>query len=373
MRAIFMMLIGWCCSIFYKEKGLWLFCERGTDARDNGMWMFKYVKEKHPEINAKYIISKASEDRDRLKQWENDLIDYESFKHYILLWKAKNCISTHVCGCYPYYFSKSIFFRHFLSKRVNSKNIFLQHGIIKDDIKRLHYGYDKIDLFICGAKKEFDYIKKNYGYPEGIVKYTGLARFDNLRKRVNDKRLILIMPTWRYWLHNEIFIESDYFLKYKKLLCDTKLHNVLKENNVSLIFYPHYEVQKYIAEFKNLQLPSSVIIADKRNYDVQQLLIESALLVTDYSSVYFDFVYMEKPVLYYQFDEKRYRKEQYQDGYYDYHDGLGEWTDNDTALILKMEEYIKNNFEIPVKYKSKIEDFFPLRDEENRQRIFNEI
>lgn len=43
-------------------------------------------------------------------------------------------------------------------------------------------------------------------------------------------------------------------------------------------------------------------------YDVQQLLKESLLLITDYSSVFFDMMYMNKPVIFYQFDENQYRK-----------------------------------------------------------------
>ena len=43
-----------CCSAKYRE--LWLVCERGNDARDNGYWFYRYLKEKHPEINARYVI-----------------------------------------------------------------------------------------------------------------------------------------------------------------------------------------------------------------------------------------------------------------------------------------------------------------------------
>ena len=38
-----------CCSAKYRE--LWLVCERGNDAQDNGYWFYRYLKEKHPEIN----------------------------------------------------------------------------------------------------------------------------------------------------------------------------------------------------------------------------------------------------------------------------------------------------------------------------------
>ena len=48
--------------------------------------------------------------------------------------------------------------------------------------------------------------------------------------------------------------------------------------------------------------------------DVQDLLMESSFLVTDYSSVYFDFAYMGKPLLYLPFDEDKFYKTQYKKG-----------------------------------------------------------
>lgn len=372
--AIILMLCGRVISLFcWKEKKLWLFCERGTDARDNGYWMFRYMKEQHPEINAKFIITDQSEDRKKLSLWGNELIKTNSLQHYIMVWLADYCISTHLCGCYPYYFKHVIPFRKILCKLSKSKNVNLKHGIFKDDLKMHHYEKNKTDLLICGAKPEYDYIQEKFGYPEGIVKYTGLARFDNLPNDSIGKRQILLMPTWRYWLKDEDFVSSEYYLKYVEFLSSKLLHKILDEKNVTLVFYPHYEVQKYISEFKKIKLPSNIIIADKKEYDVQQLLIESSLLITDYSSVYFDFVYMRKPVIYYQFDEKRYRNEQYQNGYYDYHNGLGEWTDNEEQLIQKIKDYINLDFEIPSKYSIYIDEFFPIRDNKNCERIYNEI
>ena len=54
-----------CCSAKYRE--LWLVCERGNDARDNGYWFYRYLKEKHPEINARYVIEADSADRAKIE------------------------------------------------------------------------------------------------------------------------------------------------------------------------------------------------------------------------------------------------------------------------------------------------------------------
>lgn len=122
------------------------------------------------------------------------------------------------------------------------------------------------------------------------------------------------MPTHRMWLHaidacseatikeKEEFRKSEYYQAYSALLSDSRLLNIVHEYGYQIVFYPHYAQQSFIscfAEFSN----NNVCIANRLDYDVQTLLLESTLLVTDYSSVFFDFAFMGKPQIYYQFDE----------------------------------------------------------------------
>ena len=103
--------------------------------------------------------------------------------------------------------------------------VFLQHGITKDDSPWLYYNATKFRYFICGAKREYEYVKEKFGYPEGNVIYTGFSRFDNLyNNKVNEKQ-ILIMPTWRNWLRevNSLgekidFTETSYYKNWSSLL-----------------------------------------------------------------------------------------------------------------------------------------------------------
>ena len=67
-----------------------------------------------------------------------------------------------------------------------------------------------------------------------------------------------------------------------------------------------------------------VEFCDWRTCDLQDLLRRAAFLVTDYSSVAMDFAYMQKPLLYYQFDLDEFRANQYKAGYFDFvRDGFG--------------------------------------------------
>lgn len=298
-----------------KFNNIWLISERGDDARDNGYFFMLYLKKYHPEIHAFYVIAKDSVDYGKMEGVPH--IKRGTFQHYIALFRAEYLISSHIFGYTPNVLAFSILEKYSLIKLMKGKRVFLQHGIMKHDIDGLKYPTTILDLFICGAKEEYKYILDNYHYPTGVVQLTGLARYDTLRD-IPGKKQILIMPTWRKWLNcltQEEFVKSEYFQAYNKLLTSQELIDYLKRSQYTLIFYVHHELQKYAARFKSID--ERIIIAHKSDYDVQILLRESRLLITDYSSICFDFAYMNKPIIFYQFDQKRFFASHYHRGYFD--------------------------------------------------------
>jgi CDP-glycerol glycerophosphotransferase (TagB/SpsB family) len=96
------------------------------------------------------------------------------------------------------------------------------------------------------------------------------------------------------------------------------------------------------------------------------------LLITDYSSVFFDLGYMEKPVIYYQFDQEEFRKFHYQEGYFSYEEhGFGPVVLTEEALVDAINECAENDFRMKKKYLDRLEAFYPVRDEKNCERTFN--
>lgn len=358
-------------SRFMSRKRIWLISERGTEARDNGYCFFLYMKKHHPEISAKYVISKSSPDYKKLSEYEDSLIEpIVDFNFMVLLARCEVMVGTH-----GYYWMKYKKITTILLKTLcGQTSVMIQHGIIKDIIPHYLYPVYRTDIFTSGAKKEYEFVLERYNYPEGVVRYTGLCRFDNLMD-FKTKRQILVMPTWRSWMwySNESATDCEWVRKYISLLQNKDLHRLLIENDLQLVFYPHIEAQKYMSAFYELNLPSCISICNISNADVQTLLKESALLITDYSSVFFDFAYMNKPVVFYQFDEKRYRSEQYQEGYLDYHDTFGYWCDNEEELTLLVKGIVSDNFSLCHEHEEKISQFFPIRDTNNCQRLFDTI
>lgn len=375
LRAICLMILSWLVSrIVRRERELWLFCERGTDARDNGYWMFRYVRLHHPEITAKYVITADSEDRNKLEPWKDDLVRAESFRHYLLMWQARNFLSTHNCGCFPYYIKEIPMLSKIVKKlHRNSQIIWLQHGITKHDMPEYHYERIVVDKLICGAYPEYQFFLDTFHFPKEVACYTGFARFDGLHDvQVNHKQ-ILLMPTWRIWLNQDNFLQSDFWKNYATLLKNRALQRLLQENGMTLIFYPHYEMQPYLKEFEGLDLPACIKLADKKKYDVQQLLKESALLITDYSSVFFDFAYMHKPVVFFQFDYDEFHQKHYQKGYFDFKHCFADWTSDIPSLLKVMTNHIENGCELPKEKRAIIDPYFPLYDTHNCERIYQVV
>ncbi len=362
-------------KLFNKNvRNIWIIAERGDDGRDNGFFFYKYMRKVHPEQRIIYVIKDSSADADKVKDL-GEHVETNSFKHFIYYALARVRISSSMWGGDlpdTDYFKKlrNIF-------PMKKPFVFLKHGIIKDYLPQhcADTGGNP-DIYICGAKPEYDYVKRNFGHPENVVRYTGLARFDNLHGK-GTKSQILIMPTFRKWLQGmskEEVAASEYVDTWNKLLNDARIADILDKQNLELIFYPHYVMQKHIDDFSTQC--DRIKIARFADYDVQTLLIESKLLVTDYSSVFFDFAYMDKPIIYYHFDRDAYIKGHYDftKGYFSYDDnGFGDVVFNHEELVNSILKLINNQFEMEEKYVMRLQEFFPLKDKHNCERIYNEI
>lgn len=371
--ATFLVVCSYFGALLYRRKELWLFRERGDDARDNAYWMFRYVKEQHPEIESYYAITKNSPDRARLRPWADSVIDQNSFAHYIYMWRATHMLSTHICGGYPNVVRGTKWLYHLVTWLSPKKTIWLQHGVILNDVGVRACRYNNVDMIVCSTRSEYAYLTQQCGFANNVVKLTGLARWDQLHDCEVKRNQILLMPTWRKWLSADNFAESEYFRTVADLLLMPQLHSFLEANAMTLIFYPHHEVQKHIHHFRALTLPTCIVIADKAEYDVQQLLKESALLITDYSSVSMDFAYMKKPIIYYLFDEEHFRKRHYASSDFDYHKAYGPTATNFTELLTALTHTLKRGTRMEDKFANKVDATFPFMDTQNCLRTIEGV
>lgn len=376
--SIFLMIVAFLPAMIAKIfiRDFWLVCEDKNEARDNGYWFFKYVCENHKQQKIAYAIGKKSPDYQKVKKL-GKVISYGSLSHWFWYFVADKNISSQKSGkpnaavCY--------LLEVVLKLRKNNR-VFLQHGVIINDLEFLYYKNTNMKRVCVSTKQEESFLKEHFGYPENSIQLTGQSRFDDLLEGNTNSNQILVMPTWRQWISKEVemkqiegtnvFTESNYYKSWSQFLNNKKLHSILEKENKTLVFYPHRNMQKYIEHFKTNS--KNIVIAKFGNYDVHELLKESALLITDYSSVFFDFAYMKKPIIFYQFDEEKFREWQHKKGYFDYKTTtLAKWSKDENEVVDMILHYIKNNMQ--KENPDAVDEYFSNRDDKNCERIYNMI
>lgn len=376
---IFKFILAFPVAMIYRifRNDMWLVCDTENECRDNGFWLYKYLRE-NTEEDAVYVINKKSPDYARVKDL-GPVIQYGSFLHWVYYLTASKNISSQKMGK-P---NAAICYVLEVYGILRNKRAFLQHGIITADLSFLYYPHTKMRLFVTSTYDEWKYVDEKYGYPKGYVQELGLCRFDQLHDIKVKKNQILIMPTWRMYIRNEIsasnkeleakkFMETDYFRYWDALLKDEKLIRYIEENDLKIIFYPHREMHRFLQYF-HVDHPD-ITVASWPEYDVQTLLKESAVLVTDFSSVAMDFAYMKKPLVYYQFDNEKFRKSHHQIGYFDFRkDGFGPVCVSEQEVIENIICFHKQGFANDETYLERHQKYFDLWDAQNCERNYKAI
>lgn len=358
-----------------KYRDLWLISERGDDAGDNGYALFCYIRKTYPECNIKYVIRKDAADAQKVKK-AGEIIPFGSFEHYLAIILAEVLISTHLLG----YTTNDYLFKRFERRgMLKGKRIFLQHGIIKDDIRELYREEAIPDMFVCSLREEADYVVSQFRQPESVVSLIGLCRYDGLPFRDEQKNVktgtILLMPTWRrslYFYSGKDFQETPYYKSWQALLSSERMHAILERYHYRLIFYPHHQMQKFAELFHSDS--ERITIASKDGCGVQELLVHSDVLVTDFSSVFFDYGYMQKPMIYFQFDRKEFREEHYQQGWFSYEkDGFGKVLEHPDEVEAELEKILDRGCTMEPLYRERQNRLFKFHDHNNCERNYREI
>ena len=347
----------------YKNKRIWLFQDRLDNCDDNANHLFQYAIRQNDDIDKYYVIRKDCSDFRKMKEIDGNIIPHASFKHKLLYLFAEKIISSHVNQSWlnPFFNPKHPYFNGFLTL----EKCFLQHGVIKDDLSNwFRKSSQNLHLFLTSSVYEQKSIlSDNYNYSEDVVQLLGLPRHDNLKKS-EPKKEILFIPTWRNNLTNKSsFEKSAYYRRLNSFLNNEKLLNFIRKKGYKLIFKPHYD----LIQFMDLFDIDENLVEININDSYQKIFKDSALMITDYSSVFFDFSLLKKPIIYYHESDDYHYKE----GYFNYETmGFGDIVKNEKELVLKIIDYINNDCVMEEKYKQRVDKFFKYQDGNNSKRVY---
>ncbi len=368
-----------------KGKSIWLISDRTNKANDNGEHMFRYITEHAgSNIEPMYVIEKNCPDYEKMKRI-GKVMPYNTPKYRLYFLIADKIISS---AAGDYVINAFGGDRKFMCDLYNFDYIFLQHGVTKDDISGWINRFNKdMKLIVSAGKPEQKaFCEPNYSYPPEVPVLTGFPRHDNLlrlQKKKPVEKKILIIPTWRKSIKGSYdpsttesiyfdgFRQTDYYKFYNSLINDERLCKCMKENGYKGLLCMHPIHSTQWVDFK----PNEVFRINHGNVDYQNEFASSSLLVTDYSSVFFDFGFLRKPVVYCQFDKEEFFEEHsYDEGYFSYEEnGFGPVCYDLDSTVEAIIASIKNECKNTDKYVARIEDFYGFSDAHSCKRVYESI
>ncbi|MGV9184424.1 bifunctional glycosyltransferase/CDP-glycerol:glycerophosphate glycerophosphotransferase [Arcanobacterium canis] len=381
-KGIALLAYRWAAQILKLQmtRKIWLVSDRPYAAGDNGEAFFRYLREHTPpNVDAYFVIRKDSPEWSKMKRL-GKVIDPRSALYPLLLLLSEKVISSQADDVVINAFGGM---KAFISDMYQFEFTFLQHGLTKDDLSGwLNKNYKDIRVFVTSSPFEQASIAtEQYGYTSREVVLTGMPRFDRLVDRSLKK--IVFAPTWRQQIALPVdagsgqrpyapgFTNSRYYRFIQELLTHSRLNAALDSNGyeAELFLHPNHEANS--SDFTD----GDRFKVSSGPHDYAKMFAEAKILITDYSSVAFDFAYLRKPVIYTQFDhDEFFSGHSYNEGYFSYeNDGFGPVTYEVEATVDAIIAAMANDGEIAQEYRERVDRFFAFSDRRNSERTLEAI
>lgn len=165
------------------------------------------------------------------------------------------------------------------------------------------------DVYMCEKKKMF-----HTGFPVTDLLYNKWNEIVKLGIDTNYKKIIIWMPTFRKSSYNALRNDSEAVSETGLALADRfrvyeQLDSYLEMKQVLLLvkFHPAQDMDEIkVNDTYNIKLLSSDKLK-KNDIDTYKLLTETDALISDYSSISFDYLLLDKPIAYILSDYETYK------------------------------------------------------------------
>jgi CDP-glycerol glycerophosphotransferase len=178
-----------------------------------------------------------------------------------------------------------------------------------------------------------------------------------------DKRVIFYAPTWR----DDQFFEKGRY-KFRLDLDLAEMREQLGEEFV-IIMRMHY----LVAEHMDLDAYKGFAY-DFSNYeDIRDLYLISDLLITDYSSVFFDYANLKRPIIFFTYDLDRYR-DKLRGFYFDMEENApGPLVKTTEGVIKEIQAMAASDFAVPEPFEEFYRRFCYLECGESSKRVVDRV
>lgn len=360
------------------QKEIWLYCDR-ENIFDNGYDQFCHDFDKKDGIKRYYIVDNIKPaDRKRLftPKQRKYLVDFKSIKHRLLFLNCSKIFTSFnsVSIISPFGNPPLKWYYDMMKAEI----IYLQHGVLHANLPHL-YSKEKANVDKIVISSEFE--KKNfceiYNFKEEDLLFSGMPRFDKIDITKPAQRKILFSPSWRMnligeYINNkrellpEKLLNSPFYKETISFLNSKELADILEKYDLTLDFKNHPIFRDYDEYFK---VDNPRINVTQEGINMQNYLT----MITDYSSVVFDFVYLGRPVIYFVPDYEQFLSgmtHSYSKLDLPLEEGFGDVTQTGAELSEAVKKLAENDFKANPVYQKRMDDFFGSRDTNHCDRLY---
>lgn len=336
-----------------RDKNTWVFGEWfGDRCCDNSFYLANYISENHPEIKTYWVAKKTADVQslsNKITVLEMDSEDSENvLKTAGAAFMNQGLRDFSSDGRYFFEGGITVNLWHGIPwKKINfdaAKNKSLAadvHHRILSQIDSAQYFLTPSDemgiriqsAFLAGRNRQL-----LAGYPRNSIFYnenkTLLAKnniLDKVFKKsgLNPKTIIAYMPTFRDNVEN--------VFSFTTLGENARLNSLLQEHDAIIIEKVHFVSSK-----RGNSVNGSDRILNMNDVIAAELLAAADILITDYSSCFFDYLLLNRPIIHYIYDYDYYISDDRGVYYTKEEAACGKTPENENELLTAITEYLEN-------------------------------
>ncbi len=378
---IFNTIMYFISYIIPKDQKLWIFgAWYGQQYSDNCKYLYEYINIKHPEIRAVWI-TKNKKVFESIKKKGFEVYYSSSLKGHLMSLRSGVAIVSH---------SKLVDLNSYIGH--NIKIIQLWHGI---PLKRIMNDIDdscnnklsisdlkqKMKIFFPFLKEDYALIIATSSEVKKIfasafrtklekIKITGYPRNDvlfNFKNNYADQNFfkVIYVPTFRGRIGDNLELIS------KSITELSQIDKIFKDMGIKLTIKLHPVNKIANNEYDSIKESDSMRFYEED--DLYEHLNEFDCLITDFSSIYFDFLLLDRPIIFAPFEMNNYLKED-RLLYYDYDNITPGPKAKNWYEILEYIKIIMNGIDYYKTDRNIVrEKFHQYLDDESNMRVFYEI
>lgn len=167
----------------------------------------------------------------------------------------------------------------------------------------------------CNGGRATQYVVTGMPRNDFLFRSNGKKLLEKLaKKELKDYKIVFYLPTFReHKVFSDVDVEGERLSQNILRLQDFSweaLVDFLEKQRIQLVFKPHPLEAEIL---KNVPIPSQVLLLteemlEEEKIDLYELLNSADVLLTDYSSVYFDYLLLDRPIIFIPTDLTHYRK-----------------------------------------------------------------